>query len=98
MTPKLTPDDVRRVAALAELELTPDEVDRFGRQLAGILEYVEALRLVDTTDVPPTSHASAGMVAWREDETERPLDRSAALANAPDAARDAGLFRVPKVL
>ena len=90
--------DVLRIATLARLELTDAEVELFTAQLAGILEYADAIRLVDTTGVPPTSHALAHSSAWRDDVPAGSLDRHDALANAPDAVPDAGLFRVPKVL
>ena len=98
MSATLTRADVLRIAALAHLELTDAEVALFTAQLAGILEYADDIRHVDTTGVPPTSHTFADASAWRDDVPAASLDRDAALANAPDAARDAGLFRVPKVL
>ena len=48
--------DVRKIAALARLELTDDEVDVFSRQLRDILAYAEQVQQIDTTGVPPTSH------------------------------------------
>ena len=88
--------DVRRIAELARLELTRDEVDLFTRQLAGILEYVEQIRAVDTEGVPPTSHA-INRPLERDDLPQPTLPRSDALANAPDVATEAGLFKVPRV-
>ena len=93
---RLTRDDVLRVARLAKLELTDADVALFTRQLAGILEYAETVQKVDTTGVPPTSHAAVETI-WREDEPRPSLDRSDSLRNAPDASPD-GLFKVPKVL
>jgi aspartyl/glutamyl-tRNA(Asn/Gln) amidotransferase C subunit len=59
----LTLADVERIAALAHLELTAEEKDLFGRQLAGILDYAQQLRAVDTTGVPATSHVARGETA-----------------------------------
>lgn len=92
----LSEDDVRRIAELARLELTHDEVGLFTRQLASILEYVEQIRAVDTEGVPPTSHA-INRPLERDDQPQPTLSRSDALANAPDVATEAGLFKVPRV-
>jgi aspartyl-tRNA(Asn)/glutamyl-tRNA(Gln) amidotransferase subunit C len=92
----LSREDVLRIAELARLELTPDEVELFTRQLAGILEYVDQIGAVDTTGVPPTSHA-INRPLERPDLPHQPLPRVDALANAPDAAKESGLFKVPRV-
>lgn len=94
----LTIADVERIAALAHLELTDDEKPLFTRQLADILNYAEQLQAVDTTGVPATAHVNAALGAERPDEPRPSLSVADALANAPDAAQDAGLFRVPRVI
>ena len=94
----LTIADVERIAALAHLELTDDEKSLFTRQLADILDYAAQLQAVDTTGVPATAHVNAALGAERPDEPRPSLSVADALANAPDAARDAGLFRVPRVI
>ena len=97
MSTSLTTADVRRVAALAHLELTEDETQLFTRQLADILAYAEQVQAIDTTGVPATAHVNAHGV--ERDETPRPsLSVEDAVANAPDGAPDAGLFRVPRVI
>jgi aspartyl-tRNA(Asn)/glutamyl-tRNA(Gln) amidotransferase subunit C len=96
MSAILLREDVLRVAELARLELTSAEVDLFTRQLAGILEYMEQIRELDTTDVTPTSHV-INRPTDRPDEPRPTLPRHEALANAPDAATEAGLFKVPRV-
>jgi len=93
----LTEKDVKRVAELARLELTADELELFTRQLGGILTYVEQINSLDTTGVPPTSHVLNRPVD-REDVLQPSLTREDLLANAPDAAREAGLFKVPRVI
>jgi len=98
MPDRLTREEVERIAALASLELTPEEIDTFVPQLAEILEYARAVQQIDTTGVPPTSHGLATSPVDREDEPRPSLDRDAALAAAPDGAPDAGLFRVPRVI
>lgn len=94
----LTIADVERIAALAHLELTDEEKPLFTRQLADILNYAEQLQAVDTTGVPATAHVNAALGAERPDEPRPSLPVADALANAPDAAHDAGLFRVPRVI
>jgi len=98
MAPKLSENDVQRIAALARIELRPDEAELFSRQLADILAYAETVQQVDTTGVPPTSHPFAGGPVWRDDEPRPSLDRADVLTHAPGAAPSAGLFKVPKVL
>lgn len=98
MASTLTRADVLRIAELARLELSDDEVERFSKQISEILGYAEQVQDVDTTGVPPTSHVLGVVPAWREDEPQPSLDRREALANAPESDRGTGLFKVPKVL
>jgi aspartyl-tRNA(Asn)/glutamyl-tRNA(Gln) amidotransferase subunit C len=93
----LTTQDVERIAKLAHLELTADEKQRFTRQLADILAYAEQIQAVDTTGVPATAHVNAHGVE-RDDANTPSLTVSDAVANAPDGAPAAGLFRVPRVI
>jgi aspartyl-tRNA(Asn)/glutamyl-tRNA(Gln) amidotransferase subunit C len=98
MSTMLTIADVERIAALAQLELTEEEKPLFAKQLADILAYAEQVQAIDTSGVPATSHVDAALRTERPDEPTQCLSREAALANAPDADRDAGLFRVPRVI
>ena len=90
--------DVEGIASLAQLELDDAEIDLFGRQLAEILTYVEQLQRIDTTGVPPTASVLSAHAADRDDVVRPSLDREDAIANAPDGAHQAGLFRVPRVI
>jgi aspartyl-tRNA(Asn)/glutamyl-tRNA(Gln) amidotransferase subunit C len=90
--------DVRRIAALANLELTEDETDLFTRQLAGILAYAEQVQQIETAGVPATAHVLARLQGERDDAPRPSLDVADVLANAPEADRDAGLFKVPRVI
>ena len=92
-----TQQDVQRIADLARLELTADEVELFTRQLGDILTYVEQIRTLDTTGVAPTSQVLNRPVD-RDDVPAPTLTRSELLGNAPDAALEAGLFKVPRVI
>ena len=94
----LTIADVERVAALAQLELTDEEKKLFTKQLADILAYAEQVQAVDTSGVPATAHVHAAQRTEREDVLRPSLSVKEAIANAPDAAIDAGLFRVPRVI
>ena len=94
----LTIADVERIAALAQLELTDEEKHLFTRQLADILHYAEQVQAVDTNGVPATAHVNSTQQAERDDEPRPSLPTEDAIANAPDAAPDAGLFRVPRVI
>ena len=86
-------EDVLHVARLARLELSGEEVDRFGEQLNAILEAVGKVSQLDLADVEPTAHPLDLVNVWAEDEPERCLPVEEALANAP--ARDGNFFRVP---
>jgi aspartyl-tRNA(Asn)/glutamyl-tRNA(Gln) amidotransferase subunit C len=93
----LSREDVSRIAELARLELTTDELDLFTRQLGDILTYVEQIRSLDTTGVAPTSQVLNRPVD-RDDVPDATLSRAELLGNAPDAAVEAGLFKVPRVI
>jgi aspartyl-tRNA(Asn)/glutamyl-tRNA(Gln) amidotransferase subunit C len=93
---RFTREDVERIARLARLELAPDEIDLFRRQLDDILAYARHVQEVDTTGVPPTSHALIAEMPMRDDEAREILRRDDAMAGAPAAA--AGLFKVPRVI
>jgi aspartyl-tRNA(Asn)/glutamyl-tRNA(Gln) amidotransferase subunit C len=86
-------EDVLHVARLARLELSGEEVDRFGEQLNAILEAVGKVSQLDLADVEPTAHPLDLVNVWAEDEPEPCLPVEEALANAP--ARDGNFFRVP---
>lgn len=88
--------EIHRIAALAHLALTDDEVQLFGRQLGDILGYVQQIQAVPTDGVTPMSHAGRGDAHERTDAPQPTLDRRAALGNAPDAAPEAGFFKVPR--
>src|SRR5215831_15204512 len=98
MPPAFTSDRVAAVAALAHLELDASEIDLFAKQLADVLTYAEEVQRIDTTGVPPTASVVTRHESDRPDEVRPSLPRDRALANAPDAAQDAGLFRVPRVI
>lgn len=95
----ISEEQVRRVAELANLALTEEEVARMARDLSGILEHVDKLNELDTTNVEPMSQVlfEAEETATLREDRERPtLGNHDALANAPLAG--SGYFKVPKVI
>ncbi len=99
----ITEQEIRRVAELANLALTDDEVARMARDLSGILTHVDKLNELDTTGVEPmsqvlvhTEDAGEETPTLREDRERPPLRHGDALANAPLAG--SGYFKVPKVI
>ena len=88
--------DVEHVARLARLGLSDEEIDRMQAQLSHILETIERLRDVDTSQVGPTAQVIALENVMRDDEPRPGLDRESALANAP--LREGPMLRVPVVL
>jgi aspartyl-tRNA(Asn)/glutamyl-tRNA(Gln) amidotransferase subunit C len=91
--PRISRDEVLRIAKLAHLELTAPEVDRMARDLGQILSYVDLLREVDVTGVPPMSHVDDAGIIPRPDVEVPSLSHDLALREAPSA--DEGGFRVP---
>jgi aspartyl-tRNA(Asn)/glutamyl-tRNA(Gln) amidotransferase subunit C len=89
----ITRDEVLHVAALARLELSDEEVERFQEQLNAILEAVGKVAELDLTNVEPTAHPLDLVNVWAEDEPRPCLPVDEALANAPDRAGN--FFRVP---
>lgn len=84
------------MARLARLELSEtDEVALTG-QMNDILSYMDTLNRLDTSEVPPTTHAIQLLNVFRADEIQPSLDRALSLANAPETDRVS--FVVPKVI
>jgi aspartyl-tRNA(Asn)/glutamyl-tRNA(Gln) amidotransferase subunit C len=94
----LSLDEVRRIAALARLRLTPEEEQRYAGQLSAILDYVRQLEALDLSGVEPMTHALAAgdLAPLREDEVQPGLPLQRALANAP--AREGTCFKVPRII
>ena len=88
--------DVKYVAHLARLSLSPDEEQKIGAQLGNILGYIEKLKEVDVTGVEPTAHAFPLVNVTRPDEVRPSISNEEALRNAPANAN--GLFIVPKIV
>ncbi len=89
-------DQVRKVASLARLELSEAEEQQFTGQLNSILDYVQQLDELDTTDVPPTTRAIEVSNITRPDTLEVFAEREDILDSAPE--READFFKVPKIM
>ena len=89
-------DEVRHIANLARLKLSPEELTRFTEQLSDILDYAARLKEVDTSHIPPTASVLPGSAPLRNDEVRPCPPRERLLSNAPDSADD--MFRVPRIL
>lgn len=94
--PRLSDSDVRHIAKLCRIGLTDEEVETLRGQLSHILEQFEALREVDTTDIPPTEHAISLHSVMRDDEPTTSSTPEEMLSNAP--LREADYIRVKAVL
>ncbi len=97
----LSLEEVRRIAALARLRLSPEEERTFAGQLSAILDHVRQLEELDVSSVEPMTHALAAREAeaapaLRADEVHASLSPADALANAP--AREGTFFKVPRII
>ncbi len=92
----LSREEVRKVALLARLELTDDEIESQAKHLNDLLEQFERLEGLDVTGIEPTSHSIRIVNVLREDRMKPSLTRAEVLANAPEA-RD-GCFVVPRIV
>ena len=96
MAKKIDKEQVEKVARLSRLELTRDEIEEFTGQLSAILDYVEKMNQLDTTDVEPLAHCLPINNVFREDQVKESLGTEKVLSNAPQ--RDDEFFKVPKIL
>ncbi|MBX3422982.1 MAG: Asp-tRNA(Asn)/Glu-tRNA(Gln) amidotransferase subunit GatC [Pirellulaceae bacterium] len=93
---QLSRDDVRKVAALAKLELSDSQLDDVAEKLRNVLRLVDQLSQVDTTGVEEMAHPVDVHSVTRGDQIQAGLPREAALRNAPQT--DGEFFLVPPVL
>ncbi len=91
----ITIEEVRHIATLARLRLTPAEEKRYSEQLSAILDYAARLTEVDTADIPPTATVLPLQAPLREDSVRSSPPRDVILQNAP--SQEEGMFRVPPV-
>ena len=94
--PTFSTEEVARLAALARIDLTPQELSRFAGELEVIAHAVEKVSQLATDDVPATSHPIALTNVYRADVPVAVVDRDEVLAQAPSA--EDGRFAVPQIL
>jgi len=92
----ITRKDVEYIAQLARLRFKDEELENFTDQLNEILNYVEKLNELDTTNVEPLNHPVENVNVFRNDELKPSVQTEAALKNAPDRTDE--FFKVPKVI
>lgn len=92
----LTPQDVARLAELARIDLTDEELELFAPQLDVILDAVASVGDLAQADIQPTSHALGLVNVFRADEVRPSLTQEQALSGAP--ASEEGRFLVPRIL
>lgn len=96
MSDSLTHDEVAKVARLARLRLSGDELELFTQQLGQILSHAQDMEAWDLTNVAPTAHPFSLINVVRDDVVMVSLDRDEVLAQAPDA--EDGRFGVPRIM
>ena len=89
-------EDVKKIAKLAALSVSPEEVERFTRELNAIFAHVEQLRAVDVSSVEPMSHVHGSINVFRDDKVAGHMDCELALSNVPD--RSGRFIRVPIII
>jgi aspartyl-tRNA(Asn)/glutamyl-tRNA(Gln) amidotransferase subunit C len=94
--PSIGRDDVARLADLARIQLTEEEIARFAGEFDSIMDAVASVSEVASEDVPATSHPIAMTNVFREDVVTETLTQEEALAGAPEAQD--GRFAVPQIL
>ena len=89
-------DEVLKVARLARLQLSDEEIEPMARELSTVLEHIERIGELELEDVPPTSHVVEVTGALRADEPRECLPRDVALAQAPAASAEGFLVPSPQ--
>jgi aspartyl-tRNA(Asn)/glutamyl-tRNA(Gln) amidotransferase subunit C len=84
---KLTQEEIKHIAELARLELSTEELTKYGQQLSAILSYIDQLREVDVKGVEPTAQVTGLVNVWREDK----------IIDCPEAEREAALKEAPEL-
>ena len=92
----LTDEEVNKIAWLARLQITPEQVPEYAGNLSNILDLVEQMNAVDTTGIEPMAHPQDVPQRLREDVVTEPDQRELFQSIAP--ATEAGLYLVPKVI
>lgn len=92
----VTKSEVEKIAELAKLKFSENELENFTHQMNEILAYMEKLNELDTKNVEPLSHPIENNNVFRKDKIKKSVNTKEALQNAPD--KDENFFNVPKVI
>ena len=93
---KLSEKEVKHVAKLAKLDLTPQEVKKFQEQLSEVLSYMEILKEVKTEKIEPTSQVTSLENVFREDKTKTSLSQKEVLSGVRQSYQ--GFFKIKRIL
>jgi len=88
--------EVKKIAKLAKLKLTDDEITLYSSQMSQIINYISQLNKVDTSNIDPLSNVIDNNNVIREDKIKESLDKSISLKNAPQS--DGEFILVPKII
>ncbi len=91
----ITIKDVEHVAKLARLELTDEEKELYTKQLGDVLQYVNQMNEVDTSNIEPMTQVVDFVNVMREDKVVYEQTKEELMKNAPD--EEDGFFKVPKI-
>ncbi len=94
--PEITKEQVARIADLAHLAVTEEEIEAYTKQLQSIVEFADQLSELNTDDVEPTTHVLHQTNVFREDVKKQTITQEEALKNAPE--KEDGYFKVPPIL
>lgn len=92
----LSKEEVRYIAGLSRIHLEENEVEYLTRNLAGILDYIDHLKKLDVSHVPPTSHVLPIQNVYRRDKAKPSFSAEEAVRISPHAYK--GFFKVPQVI
>ncbi|MEM7401692.1 MAG: Asp-tRNA(Asn)/Glu-tRNA(Gln) amidotransferase subunit GatC [Pseudomonadota bacterium] len=92
----LTPEEVLKIANLARLQINPDEVEQYAKDLSSIIDLVEQMNAIDTSSIQPMAHPLDATQRLREDAVKEENQREKFQTIAPSAEK--GLYLVPKVI
>ena len=93
---RISRNEVSKVAKLAKLKLNEEQIDNHATQIEKILDYINQLEKIDTTNVPCTTRAIEVINNFRSDEREKYENREEILNLAPSREND--FFKVPKII
>jgi aspartyl-tRNA(Asn)/glutamyl-tRNA(Gln) amidotransferase subunit C len=88
--------EIEKIAELARLKFSDEELENFAHQMNEILSYMDKLNELDTENIQPLSHPIEQINIFREDTVKSSISTKEALKNAPD--KDEKFFKVPKVI